>query len=220
MVDVLRPPDGDGYAMTASGEALPPGEGLWVALRTHIESLMAEHWRSHEAIHSRDREVLDQSAGAVLSVLDKAAAHMDQRMGALLDTHLDLHRSDAAALILARDDIARQLAGMVELRAALQGERGKYITRDVVDEKIGTLDDKRETMIAVLRAEFKAQGEAIRGEARGVVDKVQSEQQAQNKRLMDLENKQSNLDGRFAILGAGLVFGLAFVQLAIHFLSK
>lgn len=198
-----------------------------VDLQQHLTALEMERWRAHTAEHARDRDVLDKAAADVRQALDKAAGEVDRRLvdirevyQNLLGSHLDLHGSDREALKLAREDIERRLEGMNELRAQITGERGLYITRDMLEGKLESLDGKVDATASTIRGEFRTQGDAIRNEFRMGVEKISSEQDAQNRRLGDLENKQANMDGRFVILAGMLAFALVVVEFVARLLIK
>jgi len=196
-----------------------PPQDFAVDLQQHLTALEIERWRAHTAEHTRDRDVLDKAAADVRQALDKAAGEVDRRLvdirevyQNLLASHLDLHGSDREALRLARDDIERRLEGMNELRAQITGERGLYITRDMLESKLEGLDSKIDGYAATIRVEVRSQGDQIRGEARIAVEKVTSEQAVQNRRLSDLETKAANMDGRFAVLAGVLALAVLVVQ--------
>ncbi len=212
--------------MTDRGMESSHGEDA-VDLQQHLTALEMERWRAHTAEHTRDRDVLDKAAADVRQALDKAAGEVDRRLvdirevyQNLLSSHLDLHQSDREALRLAREDIERRLEGMNELRAQITGERGLYITRDMLEGKLESLEGKLDATTSTVRGEFRAQGDAIRNEFRMGVEKMSSEQAAQNRRLNDLENRASNLDGRFAILAGVLAFSLIAVEFVARLLIK
>ena len=198
-----------------------------VDLQEYIERLEQERWRAHTAEHARDRDVLDKAASDVRQALDKAASEVDRRLVDILESyknllasHTGLHDSDARALQLAREDIERRLEGMNELRAQINGERGLYVTRDMLEGKLEGLDGKVDGMSATIRGEGRSQGDAIRGEFRIATEKISSEQVVQNRRIGDLENKAANMDGRFAILAGVLAVAILVIQFVAHLLVK
>jgi len=198
-----------------------------VDLQQHLTALEIERWKAHTAEHARDRDVLDKAAADVRQALDKAASEVDRRLVDILESyknllasHTGLHDSDARALQLAREDIERRLEGMNELRAQINGERGLYVTRDMLEGKLEGLDGKIDSMTSTIRGEFRAQGDAVRNEFRVALEKVSSEQAAQNRRLGELENRGANMDGRFAILAGVLAFALIAVEFVARMLIR
>jgi hypothetical protein len=66
--------------------------------------------------------------------------YVDRRIDDLKE--LVLARFDALALALevARTEINRRLEGMNELRDQIQSERGRYVTRELLDQRLAALE--------------------------------------------------------------------------------
>lgn len=207
--------------------SLPPDPATAVQLKTYLRELEDEHWRAHTAEHQRDRDVLDKAAADVRQALDKAASEVDRRLvdireafQNLLGGHLELHGSDREALKMAREDIERRLEQMNELRVQINNERGTYISRDMFEDKHTALINKVELQGETLLAAFRAQGELIRSETKVAMEKVTTEQMTQNRRLNDLENHQSNMDGKFAVLGGVLAVAILVIEFVARQIFK
>jgi hypothetical protein len=109
---------------------------------------------------------------------------------------------------------------MNALRVQINNERGLYVGRDALEDKLEAIEVKLEQLASAIRGEFRSQGEAIRSEARIAIEKVSGEQVVQNRRLGELENKQANLDGRFAVLAGLLAVAVLVVQFVAHLVVK
>ena len=173
-----------------------------------MAELEVERWQAHGAAHQRDRETLEKAAADVKQALEKAAGEVDRRLGdiretyqSLLNAHTGLHASDREALVLARLDIDRRLTDMNQLRDQINNERGRYVERDALDDKLTSME-----------VHVDARTDKIQSELKLTTDKIQNEQAAQNRRLNDLEKMNANMAGKFAVLAGVLAFGVVVLQ--------
>lgn len=66
--------------------------------------------------------------------------YVDRRIDDLKELIEARFSSDALALQVARTEINRRLEGMNELRDQIQSERGYYVTREILDQRIAAIE--------------------------------------------------------------------------------
>jgi hypothetical protein len=184
-----------------------------VSLREYIEAILHEQDRALQALAASQeralqvlatnnaREVATLAESTEREVKTLAAAHarevaeLKANVNELARLHSEAHAREhgltQTAVEKAEQSLGVRLEGMNELRAQITGERGTYVTRDMLEAKLGGLDGK------------------VEGALSGV-----------GRRLGDLENKQANLDGRFLVLGGVLAFGLVVVEFVARMVIK
>jgi hypothetical protein len=173
-----------------------------VTLREYIEAILHEQDRALQALAaSTAREVAVLAEATEREVKTLAASHgrevaeLKANVQELARLHSEAHAREHAltqtAVEKAEQSLGVRLEGMNELRAQITGERGTYVTRDMLEAKLSGIDGKVDSGTAGLA-----------------------------KRLGDLENKQANLDGRFLILGGVLAFALVVVEFVARQIVK
>ena len=130
----------------------------------------------------------------ITSLFDAQAARLDSYVAA----HSEMHQKLAEQVVQAAKVIDQRLEGMNELRAQITGERGQYVTRDVLDQRNGALALRIEELGRRVDQRFEETG----------------------KRITEMERAKANMDGRMAMLGLMLLGASAVLNLIISIATR
>lgn len=107
--------------------------------RVRANNANIEQWRlAHQQAHDREREAVQVALGEVSRLSDlHAVAHSAQHVA-----HEEIHNRERAAGEKAENRLDQRLEEMNHIRMAAKETRDTFITRDVLDAKIVTLESR------------------------------------------------------------------------------
>lgn len=139
--------------------------------------------------------MLDGETMALREFIELQVRNLELRFSDYMAEHRRYHQRLADQLVKDEGVISERLLEMNRLREQLNSERNLYVTRDMMDNRARELDQRLADLLAL----------------------ASSHNEANAKRILELEKSRANTEGRLAAVTGFLLFVQVVFSVLSHF---